>query len=236
MSSALAHDLRNTLTVVKGYSELVDHMVHEAEGSQSVIAEPIHQIRIAVDRLGRMTEEMLDYARGGTPQLRLADVNLREYLISSISLLSEDAKRRRIGLESQIDIPGGTIGKIDSDAILRVIENLLANARDALLKTEGPKTIRVESRVQDRNLILAIHDNGPGIAAGSENKIFEPFHSGKKSTGLGLATVRNLVRAHGGEIRVDSRSKLGGATFVVELPILESSQVEVDISSIPQAG
>ncbi len=227
MSSAIAHDLRNALTVVKGYAELAGHFAERSaeNGDGNAVAEPLKQIGTAVDRLGRMTEEMLNFARGGTPQLAREQTTVAELLRDVAEGLRGELERRSIDLELEIAIDASARGSLDTVALARVIENLIHNARDALAGEDEPRTVRLEAQIdqagadEGRTLLVEIQDNGPGIPVARLPSIFEPFHSGKRSTGLGLATVRNLVRAHGGTIEAIANGRLGGATFRITIPL-----------------
>ncbi len=223
MSSAVAHDLRNALTIVKGYAELADQIAQEETRSQAIIT-PLQQIRSAVDRLGRMTEEILHFARGGTPTLDRDQIALLPFLRRTLEPMRTDLERRDIELHLDVDsVAEDLCVDLDPDAMVRVFENLLGNARDVLAPLDAPRRIRVEAKTREDRIELSINDNGPGIPDDLVGSLFEPFKSGKRSTGLGLATVRNIVKAHDGEIEVRPKGPDGGATFKLLLPVRVTS-------------
>jgi signal transduction histidine kinase len=203
MTSSVVHDLRNPLTLVKGYADLA-HALAVRGGDSHAIAKEMAKLKEAADRLRRMIEEILDFARSGTSEI--------EGIVTKIDL----------------NIDEGQEVTLDQDRIKRVLENLLANAREAVMNTEGPRRIFVSSESQDGHLLFRVADSGEGIPEDLVDQLFEPFSTAgkKRGTGLGLATVRNLVRAHGGKITVESKAPEGGAAFTVWLPLeLEADAV-----------
>jgi len=98
----------------------------------------------------------------------------------------------------------------------------LKNAREAVSDGTGVRRVFVRAWAEDGDtLAIRVADTGPGIPEELVGHLFEPFATtGKKhGTGLGLVTVRNLVKAHGGEIRVETAAPEGGAAFTVTLPL-----------------
>jgi len=223
MTSSVVHDLRNPLTLLKGYADLAHRLA--VRGGESVIAEELEQVQAASDRLRRMIEEILEFARGGTPKLMLETLPARALLDEMLTPLAADLEERGIATEVHLKLDDEVKVTLDRDRMQRVLENLLKNAREAVLAgVTGPRGRRVFLRawVEDGDaLAIRVADTGPGIAHELAGHLFEPFATtGKKQgTGLGLVTVRNLVKAHGGEIRVETSAPEGGAAFTVTLPL-----------------
>jgi signal transduction histidine kinase len=206
-----------------GYVDLAHRLA--VRGGESVIAEELEQVQAASDRLRRMIEEILDFARGGTPKLTLETLPARRFLDETLAPMAGDLEERGIATEVQLKLDDDLKVTLDRDRMQRVLENLLKNAREAVLAaTAGPGIRRVflHAWVEDGDtLAIRIADTGPGIPEELVGHLFEPFATtGKKQgTGLGLVTVRNLVKAHGGEIRVETAAPEGGAAFTVTLPL-----------------
>jgi signal transduction histidine kinase len=102
----------------------------------------------------------------------------------------------------------------------QVVTNLLVNAAQAVAGVEANRRVRIELSVLAPHVTLAVDDSGPGVPPELRERIFEPFFTTKgvdEGTGLGLSVVAEIVRQHGGEVRV-VESKLGGARFEVRLP------------------
>ena len=234
MTSSVVHDLRNPLTLLKGYADLAHRLA--VRGGESVIAEELEQVQAASDRLRRMIEEILEFARGGTPKLMLETLPARALLDEMLTPLAADLEERGIATEVHLKLDDEVKVTLDRDRMQRVLENLLKNAREAVLAgVKGPGGRRVFLRAwveEGDGLAIRVADTGPGIAHELAGHLFEPFATtGKKQgTGLGLVTVRNLVKAHGGEIRVETPAPEGGAAFTVTLPLTPAESESVPAS------
>jgi signal transduction histidine kinase len=227
MTSSVVHDLRNPLTLVKGYADLA-HALAVRGGDSHAIAKEMAKLKEAADRLRRMIEEILDFARSGTSEIELSSVSVAKFLDHTVRSFVTDLADQGIVTKIDLNIDEGQEVTLDQDRIKRVLENLLANAREAVMNTEGPRRIFVSSESQDGHLLFRVADSGEGIPEDLVDQLFEPFSTAgkKRGTGLGLATVRNLVRAHGGKITVESKAPEGGAAFTVWLPLeLEADAV-----------
>jgi signal transduction histidine kinase len=225
MTSTVVHDLRNPLTLLKGYADLAHRMA--VRSGDAVIAGELVQVQAASDRLRRMVEEILDFARGGTPRLQLEPVAVRRFLDEALTPLSADLEERGIAAEVHLKLEDELRVNMDRDRMQRVLENLLKNAREAVASAAGVKRVFVRAWVEEEDaLAIRVADSGPGIPEELADHLFEPFATtGKRQgTGLGLVTVRNLVKAHGGEIQVETESPEGGAAFTVTLPLIPSSE------------
>jgi signal transduction histidine kinase len=228
MTSSLVHDLRNPLTLLKGYADLAYRMA--LRSGDTVIAGELAQVQAASDRLRRMTEEILDFARGGTPRLQIEPVAVRRFLDQALTPLAADLEERGIATEVHLRLDDELRINLDQDRMQRVLENLLKNAREAVSSMPGDRRVFVRAWVEEEDaLAIRVADNGPGIPGELADHLFEPFATtGKRQgTGLGLVTVRNLVKAHGGEIRVETAAPEGGAAFTVTLPLIPASEERV---------
>jgi signal transduction histidine kinase len=227
MTSSVVHDLRNPLTLVKGYADLA-HALAVRGGDAATIARELETVRSESDRLRRMIEEILDFARGGSPRLALETLPAGRFLDEALQPLAADLRER--GIEAQLDLrlDSGLQITLDRDRIQRVLENLVINAREALAPWGREKRIviraRPESRPEGKFLAVRVADSGPGLPQEAVDHLFEPFvtNGKKQGTGLGLVTVRNLVKAHGGDVRVEARAPEGGAAFTVLLPLAQA--------------
>lgn len=114
----------------------------------------------------------------------------------------------------------------DESLYYSILQNLLNNARDAILEKNGTGTIQVSAKTERARCILQVEDTGFGIQSGGLGKIFDAFYSTKPDTGtgLGLAVVKRIVESHGGDIQV--RSEWGrGSQFIITLPVAETGSV-----------
>lgn len=213
MSAGLAHEIRNPLAGVKGAAQLL-----QADPSIGVDAREMLDIIVGeTDRLNTVVSEFLDYARPF--ELVLA----REPLV--------DIVRRTLALIRMQGLPDGVVLAEDHDGALpelavdpvrlgQVFLNLVQNGLHAM-PAGGTLTVRTRAARDRRGrpgVEVHVVDTGIGIPTDALPQIFVPFFTTKPhGTGLGLAICQRIVRAHGGEVEVASRSG-AGTTFVVFLP------------------
>jgi signal transduction histidine kinase len=225
MTSSIVHDLRNPLTAIIGFAEIAKQDASEA-GIEEV-SEDMDPILSESNRLARMITEVLDFAKGRASDLDFEAVRLVPFVESICSVYRAKLSPLGIRLDTDHAIDDKIRAMFDEDRMQRVLENLIKNAQEALCSEghdpEG-KRILVTTSADDRSVVLKVTDEGPGIPNAILPNLFEPFATGKKTgTGLGLATVRNLVIAHGGEINVLSNEVEGGATFIMRFPRIDAA-------------
>jgi signal transduction histidine kinase len=207
-ASAVAHDFTQPLSKIAGAIGLL-----RMDGASETVRERCFSaIDNELDRLQRMKQEIVEFARGES-SLDEASVRIDSFLENTVSALRGQLATRGITLRVDHGYKGEWY--IDSYRLERVIENLVRNAA-AAIADEGNIVIR--SALAEDSLVIAVQDDGSGIAPERIDEIFEPFVSfGKKEgTGLGLAIARSVVEQHGGTISVVSSP--AGSTFTLELP------------------
>lgn len=215
LASGLAHELGNPLSAIIGISELLME-----EDLKDDIKNYIKLIHREARRTDRTIKQLLDYARYKPKQIE--PISVDEVIEASISLLGVQKIFKGVVVNTILEEELPLI-KGDKDMITQLLVNLLLNAAQAM-NGEGIIEIRVE-RVKEGSdrLRLAVEDSGPGVPDSIREKIFEPFFTTKdpgRGVGLGLAICEKIVTEFGGSIYLDrEKSKLGGAKFVVELPI-----------------
>jgi K+-sensing histidine kinase KdpD len=200
VSSSIVHDFKNGLFVIAGHAQLVAAVTDDAN-----IQRHVAQILGAVERLSQMSTDVLDYSKVRVP--RLEPVDLTAYLNG----LAEPFLTRAAegGIRLGCDGPACTF-PLDKLRFVRVIENLLANALDALAGQDGGG-VDLTWAASDGGVEIAVADNGKGIPKRVLKRIFEPFfsHGKPKGTGLGMATVKKIVEEHKGTVAVHSEEGLG---------------------------
>jgi K+-sensing histidine kinase KdpD len=214
MASAIIHDIKNPMTTIKVYAQVLRKKVGEGEAVK-LVDEVIRQI----DRLVNMAQEILDFSRGVT-SLNFVKINLAEFLDGIIAFLARDFEKNRIEIIKELKFTDEV--EIDADKMTRVIFNIAHNSRDAM-PPEGGKFI-IKTWSEDGYFYMQFTDTGKGMPEEVRRKIFEPFvtHGKKHGTGLGMAITKKIIDEHHGEITVES--ELGkGTTIIIKLPV---SQVE----------
>ncbi|TVQ96190.1 MAG: histidine kinase [Spirochaetaceae bacterium] len=208
-SSMILHDIRNPISAVKGYAELI--LVKGDDPGR--VEQYCHSILREADRLHDLAGELLDYSRGEIRlDVRLVDV---ETFLQRFKLSVEERFRSR-GLEVVVDNGCTEPALFDDKRMVRVLMNLAENARKAMKK--GGRLSVVAERVGVDTLQLTVRDTGAGMAPEVLERMFEPFYSVTPGgTGLGLLIVKNVVEAHDGTLEVESVPGRG-TTFTITIP------------------
>jgi signal transduction histidine kinase len=214
ISAGLAHEVSAPLHVIRGRAEMMLRRTDLAEPDQ-------RNLRIIVEQIGRITrivQSLLDFTR--RPEPRLGPVDVRAIVAGVAEFL--DGEFERVGVTFAWNGPDTVWARGDAHLLHQVFINLFVNALQAVERTTPPRSITVSASADtdEKDVILDIEDNGPGIPADRADGVFEPFYTTKPSgegTGLGLAVVRSIIEEHGGSIRASNRQG-GGARFRIVLP------------------
>jgi signal transduction histidine kinase len=195
MSAGIAHELNTPLAVLKGQVERLAES--PARGVSSSEAQLMLRV---VERLERLSESLLDFARVRPPTRER--VELAKVLDDAWTLVRID--REAQGVDLRTIAPEGLSVLVDPDRLGQVFVNLLRNAADAM-DGEGAITVRAEPVERDgrRWVSIRVQDEGPGITPDVLSRLFEPFVSTRldaRGTGLGLAVSEGIIREHGGVI------------------------------------
>ena len=168
------------------------------------------------ERLDRLVANLLSLSRiqAGALEPERQAVAVDELLTDRVRKLKRLLRDRRIALDVPFALP---LADADYTLVDQVVTNLLENA--VRHSPEG-STIRVRARPKDEWIEVSVADQGPGVSADDQDRIFEPFRRGEGSTssGVGLAICRAIVEAHGGAISA-SRANGGGAELLFTLPV-----------------
>ncbi|MEO0478030.1 MAG: ATP-binding protein [Planctomycetota bacterium] len=235
LAGGVAHDFNNLLTAMIVAADLgLEHV-----GEEHPIAEDLRQIQATGERAGRLTQQLLAFARRQV--VRLEPLSVVE-LASSLEEMLRRALGESYGLHLEVGSECGSI-QADRSQMEQVVLNLVLNARDAMGEG-GQICISVTNLELSReraerlgcqpghHVVLSVADNGPGIADDVLPRIFDPFFTTKPigmGSGLGLSTCHGIVTQLRGAIDVTSRVD-GGTTFEVLIPS-DSAVAEVPTSS-----
>ncbi len=215
MSAGLAHELNTPLAVLKGTVErIAQSPARPVDPAQAQL-----MLRV-VNRLERLSESLLDFARARPPHSR--PVRLRAVVEEAWTLVRIDRHADDIAFECSIDEGAVIVG--DDDRLLQVFVNILRNAVDAMDASEGSVLVAAQrTRREGRHwLAVTVSDTGPGIDPEVMPRLFEPFTSTRldsRGTGLGLAVAEGIVREHGGVIVAWNRTDGAGCVFEITLPL-----------------
>src|SRR6266536_2118526 len=240
LTAGIAHEIQNPLNFVNNFSEvnteLIDELEQEADQGNideiKTIAKDIKENEQKIIHHGKRADAivkgMLQHSRISTGQKELTDINALadEYLRLSYHGMRAKDKTFNATIKTDFDTAIGKINVVPQD-IGRVLLNLFNNAFYAVmppnpLKGEhyGP-TVTVSTKKVDGKILISVKDNGVGIPQKVVDKIFQPFFTTKptgQGTGLGLSLSYDIIKAHDGEIKVETKEG-EGAEFIIQLPL-----------------
>jgi signal transduction histidine kinase len=239
LTAGIAHEIKNPLNFVNNFSEVSIEMIEEAmeeraksqeTRDETLVDEILEDIQ---SNLGKIHEHgsrangivtsMLQHSRGGTGKKEPTDLNalIKEYTNLAFHGMRAGKNPINAAIDLQLDEQIKEVPLIGED-FSRVVLNLCNNAFDAMRTTAEirPPKLSIRTKLLSEKILIEVEDNGPGIPDDIKDKILQPFFTTKKGTegtGLGLSITHDIVKAHGGEISVDSE---GGnrATFKITLP------------------
>jgi signal transduction histidine kinase len=202
LSSRLAHDIRNPLTVIKARFDLMK--IQKKDQLTQKDLEDFEDISKAIERISHQVKNVLDFVGG--KQLVTSRYSLHEILNSTMKdvLKSEKIKISTIGPDVDIEC--------DFEGLKIILINLITNAIQAIGK-EG--TIKINICEQTDHVLIEVEDSGPGVPDDQLQSIFEPlFTTKQEGTGLGLASCKSIAEQHGGTISVQNNP----TRFTISLP------------------
>jgi signal transduction histidine kinase len=210
LTAGIAHEFRNGLATIHGYSKLFDlNALPEAYRPY------VQGIRAETESLSQVVTNFLTFARPA--ELVLSRVELRAIMERAADEFRADVR----ALNGDIVI-SGDFGVVDGDEVLlrQAFSNLLRNALDACAGASGGPRISIRSEIEGAQTHIAIDDNGPGIPPDRRERVFQPFFTAKRGgTGLGLALVQKIIVFHNGRVTAGAAPS-GGARLQVMLPIV----------------
>ncbi|MBK8247245.1 MAG: PAS domain S-box protein [Gemmatimonadetes bacterium] len=210
--AGVAHELNNPLAGISAFAQLLLEDPLDPEQAESV-----RLIKREADRAVAVIRDLLFFSRKGGPAQ--GAVNVNEIVEHTLRLRSYSLRSNGIDVRVDLD-PALPAVAGDGQRLHQVVLNLVVNAEHAM---QGADTRRLVVRTERRDVhvMIVVSDTGAGIPAETQHRIFEPFFTTKpqgEGTGLGLSVSYGIVKAHGGEIIVES-SPGAGTTFRVTLPM-----------------
>ncbi|MBS1736856.1 MAG: GHKL domain-containing protein [Bacteroidetes bacterium] len=239
LTAGIAHEIQNPLNFVNNFSEvsteLVDEMneeiskgnLEDAKEIANDLKQNLEKINHHGKRAGEIVKGMLQHSRKSEGQKEPTDINALcdEYLRLAYHGLRARDKNFNANIKTEFDESLTKINVVPQD-IGRVLLNLFNNAfyavneKKKLSANSYQPIASVTTKKSDNHVIITVSDNGNGIPEKIQDKIFQPFFTTKPTgsgTGLGLSLSYDIVKAHGGEIKVES--KVGGGTeLIIQLP------------------
>jgi len=216
MASALAHEINQPLTAIVAYARGCLRLLQVSGTVPDMLHEGINRIVEQGERAGEIINRLREFMRAG--ESRQTTVEVAEVVEAAAALAQAEATQNGIVITIRLDknLPPILIDRIQ---IEQVLLNLLRNSTEALVVGNcKQRDIFIEARRCNQDEIeITVIDTGPGIADDIEPRLFDPFITTKdRGMGLGLSISRSIVEAHGGSLRLVTRT--GGARFALTLP------------------
>lgn len=203
--SSVSHELRTPLTAIRGWAETMNHTSDKStleKGTQVILSE--------TQRLYTMVENLLDFSR-----IQQAPISLTKEKLDLVAEISEIAimfapQAEKQGVEIVFEEPNGIVPILaDKNRLKQIFVNLLDNALK-YSQDSSKIEIKIDQSHKNNNVVVSIKDYGKGIHPDDIEKVKQKFYKGKgakRGSGIGLALVTELVKAHGGEFSIESEHK-----------------------------
>ena len=216
----VSHDLKTPLSVIRMFGETLEMGRVTDEGRRQ---EYYRVITREGERLSRLIDNVLDFSRieGGRQTYDMAPTAVEPLIRATLEAFAYPLAQQGFKVEVRVaaDLPDVVM---DADAVGQALANLIDNA----IKYSGDdRALTIDARVVDQRLVVAVSDRGIGIAREEQARIFEKFYrvgrsdtQGRRGSGVGLALVRHVAEAHGGDVTVESAPG-EGSRFSLRLPL-----------------
>jgi len=211
MAATVAHEVKNPLSAIKSIAQVM----REDERLCREYSLDLDLIVGETDRLNRSVTQMLNFARH-TPQVD-SSRRIDELIQTAVQVIKVEADSRQVSLENSLHKINVELSGAVAAALRDAVSNLLLNA---VQSTPAGGRVRVEARLEDGELLIAVIDSGHGVAENLRERIWEPFFTTRqRGTGLGLAIVRKRIEEVNGSVRLASSQNGTGARFELRVPL-----------------
>ncbi|MEO6316778.1 MAG: ATP-binding protein [Chitinophagaceae bacterium] len=240
LTAGIAHEIQNPLNFVNNFSEISRELIDELKSQKSTLKseeqeELLNDIDANLEKINHhgkradaIVKGMLQHSQASKGKKEPTDINALcdEYMRLAYHGLRAKDKMFNATLKTDFDPSVGKVNIIPQD-MGRVMLNLITNAFYAVAekKKSGIEnfepTVSVSTKQNDKNVLISVTDNGNGIPPNIVDKIFQPFFTTKptgQGTGLGLSLAYDIVKAHGGELKVETKQN-DTTTFIIYLPL-----------------
>lgn len=214
LAAGVAHELGNPLNSLTIHLQLMERQLKKLEatpGSEK-LGSSLEICRGEVERLDGIIKNFLEAIRPQDPDLQVLDLSL--VLEEVFEVVGSELSDRDIQVEVEV-LAEAPIVRADRNQMKQVFFNLIKNAMEAM---QPGGTLKIVSRSDEERIYLQFGDSGGGIRQSDLSRVFQPYHTTKKSgSGLGLMIVQRILRSHGGQVGIDSQEGVG-TVVTLELP------------------
>jgi len=231
LASGLAHEIGTPMAVIRTRTELL----LERNASDERTREALEIILSQIDRISRIVQTLLDYARSREPVRAKSEVTgILEHVLK---LVETEAKHR--GVRIMVEPSNAPlIVECDAERLQQVFINLAVNAFDAMAPSGGTLKVSTEIEQKDRHtpvLKCTFEDNGSGVPQQFQDHLFDPFFTTKppgKGTGMGLSVSQAIIHDHNGEISFESEPS--STRFYVRIPLATSDRASANVDALAE--
>lgn len=212
-SNELAHEIKNPLNAINIQMSLLEREIgkHDWSSGQE-LAEVVKVVKEEISRLNKLAKDCLSFSKSG--DLQRTEEDIRQIFEELLSLITPHADLSGVNIYLTM-LKGCRQILVDRDKLKQAFLNIILNAVEAMT---GGGDISIIISKGASYVTISIKDTGPGIPDEQHDKIFDLFYSTKSGgTGVGLAITKNIIHAHGGNIKFEKREK--GVEFIIELPL-----------------
>ena len=212
-SNELAHEIKNPLNAINIQMSLLEREIGKHDlGTGEELADVVKVVKEEISRLNKLAKDCLSFSKSG--DLERTEEGIGQIFEELLSLITPHADLN--GVNIYLTMTGSCPQiLVDRDKLKQAFLNLILNAIEAMT---GGGSIAINVSKKDSYLNISIKDTGPGIPDEQHDKVFDLFYSTKSGgTGVGLAITKNIIHAHGGNIRFEKLVE--GAEFIIELPL-----------------
>ena len=207
LAAGAAHEIRNPLTSIKGYTEFL--------ATEEVAADKKEIFAIILDEIDRLNEIVEDFMMFSKPNsMKMKESNIVKVIAGMVQFFELEASKKNIFI-SFASQKEEILISCDENKLKQVFINLIKNAMEAM---PGGGYLSIEIEINHGYVELAFHDTGSGIPKDVINQLGEPFFTTKsQGTGLGLMISKHIIENHCGELKIESEVNVG-TTFIIQLP------------------
>ena len=209
MASTIVHDLKNPMSTIKGYAQLIATTSPDLIKPASIIANEI-------DRLSEMAQELLEFSTGSSNRCEFQEIECDPFFNEIFEFLKGDLTNKSLILDHNIKFKGKI--RINKEKIRRAILNIAKNSIESMGQ-EGRLGITVSESIEKKGIIISLVDTGKGMPEEIRKSIFEPFvtHGKQNGTGLGMSITKKIIDLHNGTIQIESKEG-HGTKVTITLP------------------
>lgn len=221
MAAGIVHEIRNPLTAIKGFSQIIQKLTNDMK-----VLECARLIDSETNNMNKVVTDFLKFARPSPPVLK--EVRIRDLLESMRLIIESNAFIRKINLHFQYNKEDISVF-VDDDQLRQVILNLAQNAMDAMNNTTEPQLSIVSGyNKSTRQVYIAVSDNGKGMTYDERLRAGTPFFTTKdRGTGLGLSVCMQIIREHGGHLKIDSTPGEGTTATIFLVPAVKKEKSSI---------